>query len=130
MEYAKRIQDIPKKIWKPPEPGEPEPIATLLDGQDLVTKGSEGAIPGSEALTVLVQNYRPKGTHRIHAHEDLEQVFYVFDGSGEFKLGDRWFPISKGDLVFVPRNVSHGARNTSEGILVMIFISVPLTGKE
>lgn len=129
MDYVKRIQDVPKKIWKPPKPGEPQPIANLLDGQDIITQGGGGAIPGSERITVLVQNYRPGGTHIEHAHGDAEQVFFVLEGRGEFMLDDEWFDISKGDLIFVPRNVRHAARNSSGQTLVLIFMSVPLPDK-
>ena len=125
MRNLVKIDAVPRKIWKPPRPGEPEPIATLLDGQDLITPGAGGAISGSERLTVLVQNYRPGGTHVVHAHDDAEQVFYVSRGKGEFLLGDDWFSVSEGDLVFAPRGVSHAARNTSDEEMTIIFISVP-----
>ena len=126
MNYAKKIDEIPKNIWKEPKPGEPEPLARLLDGQDLITPGKEGGITGSERLKILVQNYRPGGSHRSHVHDDCEQVFFVAEGEGELMLDGKWFDVSKGDLIFVPRNVSHAARNNSEGTLVIIFISVPL----
>ena len=126
MDNVANIQDVPKKIWKPPGEGEPEPIATLLDGQDLITSGPSGVIGGSERITILVQNYRPGGVHKTHAHEDAEQVFFVYEGRGEFLLGNDWFKISKGDLVYVPRNTIHAAKNSSESTLILLFMSVPL----
>jgi quercetin dioxygenase-like cupin family protein len=126
MENVINIQEVPKKIWKPPGEGEPEPIATLLDGQDLITSGPSGAIHGSRRITILVQNYRPGGVHKVHAHEDAEQVFFVYEGYGKFLLGDDWFDISKGDLVYVPRNTVHAAKNTSDSTLILLFMSVPL----
>ncbi len=126
MKNLVNLRDVPKNIWKPPAPGDPEPIATLLDGQDVLTGGPGGAMTGSERLTVLVQNYRPGGFHTSHAHDDAEQVFFVYEGKGQFLLGEECFAISKGDLVYVPRNVIHAARNNSDGILTLIFISVPL----
>ncbi len=126
MDYAKKISEVPRKIWRPPKPGEPEPIATLLDGQDLITTGTGGVLPSSEKTTVLVQNYRPGGAHKEHAHGDAEQVFFVFRGRGQFMLDDRWFDVSEGDLIYVPRGVNHAARNSSDGELTIIFISTPL----
>ena len=126
MKSVINLRDVPKQIWRPPAPGDPEPIATLLDGQDLLTGGPEGAIAGSQSLTMLVQNYRPGGFHKTHSHHDAEQVFFVYEGKGQFLLGEEWFDISKGDLVYVPRNVSRAARNTSDDTLTLIFISVPL----
>jgi len=124
--YVARIEDAPKHIWKPPRPGEPESIVTLMDGQDLVTTGPGGVIQGSEKVTMLVQNYRPGGSHKRHAHDDCEQVFFVLDGEGEFLLDEEWFDVSKGDVIFVPPHVTHAARNNTEGMLRIIFISVPL----
>lgn len=124
--YVAKIEDVPKHIWMPPKPAEPEPIVTLMDGQDLVTTGHDGVIQRSEKLTMLVQNYRPGGSHKRHAHDDCEQVFFVLDGEGEFLLGENWFAISKGDVIFVPPHVTHAARNNTKDMLRIIFISVPL----
>ncbi len=126
MEYVTSIDKVPKKIWQPAKIGEPEPIATLLDGQDLVTPGREGAIPGSEALKILVQNYRPGGSHKPHTHDDCEQVFFCKAGSGQFLLDEEWFDIEEGDVAYVPRHVTHAARNTGASVLTLIFISIPL----
>lgn len=126
MKHAINIGKVPRNIWKPRKPGEPPQIATLLDGQDLVTPGAGGAIEGSSRITVLVQNYRPGGTHVAHSHDDVEQVFFAYRGRGRFMLDDEWFDISEGDLVFAPRGVSHAAENDSDGEMTLIFISVPV----
>jgi quercetin dioxygenase-like cupin family protein len=126
MDSVINIDEVPKKIWKPPGKGDPEPLATLLDGQDLLTTGPEGAITGSGRITILVQNYRPGGVHKIHSHDDTEQIFFVYEGNGKFLLGEEWIDISKGDLVYVPRNTVHAAKNSSDSIMILIFMSIPL----
>jgi quercetin dioxygenase-like cupin family protein len=126
MKNVVNIGEVRKKIWQPPKEGEPEGIATLLDGQDLITPGGSGAIKNSGRITILVQNYRPGGVHKIHAHDDTEQVFFVYEGTGEFLLGEEWFEIQKGDLIFVPKDTVHAAKNSSDSTLILIFMSVPL----
>jgi len=126
LKYAKKISEVEKKIWKKPKPGDPKPIATLLDGQDLITTSDQGAIAGSERLTVLVQNYRPGGFHEPHSHEDNEQVFFVYQGTGQFMLDDEWFDVKEGDVIFVPKGTSHSSRNNSDDLFVLIFINIPL----
>ncbi len=130
MNYATNISDVPVKKWKKPKEGEPKPIATLLDGQDLITTGEKGAISGSRNLTILVQNYRPGGFHEPHSHSDVEQVFFVLEGEGQFMLNDEWFDVKTGDVIYAPTNTSHAARNNSEDTLVIIFISVGLGNSE
>jgi quercetin dioxygenase-like cupin family protein len=126
MKNVINIGEVHKKIWHPPKEGEPEGLATLLDGQDLITSGGSGEINNSGRITILVQNYRPGGVHKIHAHDDTEQVFFVYEGTGEFLLGEEWFGIKKGDLIFVPKDTVHAARNSSDSTLILIFMSVPL----
>jgi quercetin dioxygenase-like cupin family protein len=126
MKNVVNIGEVYKKIWQPPKEGEPEGIATLLDGQDLITPGGSSAINTSKRITILVQNYRPGGVHKIHAHDDTEQVFFVYEGTGEFLLGEEWFGIKKGDLIFVPKDTVHAAKNSSDSTLILIFISIPL----
>ena len=129
MEYVTRIDSVPINVWRAPKEGEPRPMATLLDGQDLIMPGSRGAIAGSERLTVLVQNYRPGGFHEPHSHDDCEQIFYVLKGKGEFLLGKDWIRISRGDILYVPRHEEHAARNTGRGTLILIFVSVRLQSR-
>jgi len=126
MQYVRKIDSVPIGVWKPPKAGEPEPAATLLDGQDLITPTVGGAISGSERLKVLVQNYRTGGFHTPHSHDDCEQIFFVSKGSGEFLLDKDWVRISKGDLVYVPRFKMHAAKNTGRSTLVLIFMSIRL----
>ena len=47
--------------------------------------------------------------HR-HAHESL---FVILEGQGDVLVGERWTPVRKGNVTFVPRWIFHQTRNTS-----------------
>jgi mannose-6-phosphate isomerase-like protein (cupin superfamily) len=58
---------------------------------------------------------------RGHFH-NVEEVYLVIGGNGLFALGKKRFPIKKGDLVTIPRNVWHRTINT--GKTKMTFLTV------
>jgi quercetin dioxygenase-like cupin family protein len=49
-----------------------------------------------------------------HTHPNCEEVVYVLDGEVEHTLGDQRTILRAGDLIVVPRNVSHRLINTSD----------------
>ena len=62
-----------------------------------------------------------KGTP-LHVHPLQDEVFYVVDGSYYFQVGDGKFSLSKGDSIFMPKNVPHAWTQVSEvGKMTVIF---------
>lgn len=54
-----------------------------------------------------------KGTP-LHIHFLQDEIFYVIEGSYYFQVGDEKFSLSKGDSIFLPRNVPHAWTQESE----------------
>jgi len=77
-------------------------------------------------LSLDVHRYREGGESVTNIHSDCEQVYVVTDGRGEATVGGRTETVAKGDVVFIPRNAPHSIRNTGEGELQLIFVSVKL----
>jgi quercetin dioxygenase-like cupin family protein len=46
-------------------------------------------------------------------HHDVQEAFYVFEGSTTVRLGDEAFDLSAGDALLVPAGLSHDFRNHS-----------------
>ena len=42
-----------------------------------------------------------------HAHEDMEQFYYILSGEGEVLIGDQKHYVSEGSVAYFPPNVSH-----------------------
>jgi quercetin dioxygenase-like cupin family protein len=90
-----------------------------LDVRWLVSAERQGA-----ELTGVGQTIYPAngGTHEHHLHPDAEEVAIILSGFGWHRVGDRIYPVSPGDVVFVPRNTPHSACCTSDEDLVMIWV--------
>ena len=52
-------------------------------------------------------------TSDFHKHETLEQVYYILSGVGEVLCGDKRYPVSGGDAVYLPAGVNHQMFNDS-----------------
>jgi len=88
-----------------------------LDVRYLVSPERNGA-----RLTGVGQTIYPGGggTHELHSHPDAEETVIVMEGRGRHRVGDNWYDIGPGDIVFVPRGMVHGAiANTEEDLRIL-----------
>lgn len=113
------IDDVPKR------PGLAM-AKKLLDQNVLSMKGGNAAMPDAERTAIIVQTYSPGGSHDPHSHPDREQAFLVLSGKGQIHIGDKVYPLQKGSIAYVPRNVRHFTENTGKRDLVMMLIDVNL----
>jgi len=68
---------------------------------------------GSALTGCQVVYHKPGETFIVHLHPISEVVIVVFKGKGEAFLGEFWYEVSEGDVIYVPENVKHGTRNPS-----------------
>jgi quercetin dioxygenase-like cupin family protein len=66
---------------------------------------------GSALTGCQVIYHRPGETYTVQLHPISEVVIEVFKGSGEVFLGEFWYEVGRGDVIYVPENVKHGTRN-------------------
>ncbi len=67
----------------------------------------------------------PQSKIPFHTHENEEEIMYVLDGEGVFKIGDSEKRISEGSILFAPPKVGHQIINTSDKKLQFIFVYSP-----
>ena len=79
----------------------------------------------SPRLLVGLNAFEPGQSHALHAHQGMDKVYQVVEGSGLFLLGDREVPMTAGDLLVAPEGVPHGVRNTGTGRLLVLAILAP-----
>ena len=78
----------------------------------------------SPRLMVGLNAFEPGQSHTLHAHEGMDKVYQVVEGSGHFLLDGRELPMTAGDLLVAPSGVPHGVRNTSQDrLLVLVFLA-------
>ena len=78
----------------------------------------------SARLLVGLNAFEPGQSHTLHAHEGMDKVYQVVEGTGHFLLDGRELPMTAGDLLVAPSGVPHGVRNSSQGrLLVLVFLA-------
>ena len=63
----------------------------------------------------------PPGALLDQHHHHPREVYYVVDGEAEVHLDGEWRPLRKGDVVYVPGDAVHGARNRGEVTCTVVW---------
>lgn len=79
----------------------------------------------SERILVGLNCFEPGQQHALHAHADLDKVYQVLEGQGEFLLEGRSMAMEAGVMLVAPQGVPHGIRNSGTGRLVVLAILAP-----
>ena len=62
-----------------------------------------------------------------HRHPNSDEILFFVEGTGECDVGEKTYPVSRGDLVLVPKDVPHSIRNKHESEnMVCILAQSPL----
>ena len=88
-------------------------------------KMGKSTIFQSERILVGLNAFEAGQEHRLHAHEGMDKVYHVLEGSGVFLLEDRELPMEAGVLMIAPEGVPHGIRNTGGDRLVVLAVLAP-----
>lgn len=62
---------------------------------------------------------------KLHKHiEHTEQVL-ILDGEGIMRLGEKTFPVKKGDMILIPKNTPHALKVTSAQPVKVLSVQAP-----
>lgn len=88
---------------------------------------SFGALLGLKGLGISYNEVPPgRSGCPFHNHHVEDELFYVIEGTGEYRFGDSRRPIRKGDVLGAPAGgpeTAHQIINTGTGPLVYLGIS-------
>lgn len=84
-----------------------------------------GAPQGSRQLDFRLSVYPPRGCTDEHAHEEVEQIFYVIAGDALFRLDGTDFHLGPGKAVFVPPGTHHSIMCNGTQNLEFIVVTSP-----
>ena len=77
----------------------------------------------SENLTMGQTIIYPTGKTTGHAHDDMEEVYYILSGKGKMVVGDNEFPIKAGDALYVPFGEFHVTYNTGIQPMAVVWVT-------
>ncbi len=70
-------------------------------------------------LTVLRSRLSKGSAAPVHVHSREDEMFVLLKGEGVFWAGDERYELTVGGVVFLPRNVPHAYRFTSEDVDIL-----------
>jgi mannose-6-phosphate isomerase-like protein (cupin superfamily) len=65
----------------------------------------------------------PTGKTTGHAHEDMEEVYFILSGRGKMVIDADEFPIKEGDAFYVPFGAFHVTYNTGIQPLKILWVT-------
>jgi quercetin dioxygenase-like cupin family protein len=82
-----------------------------------------GSATGSDNLALGTQQVMVGTGIPIHRHFQMDEAFYVLEGSGIFILNDVRHSFEKGGTIFIPKNSWHGFENPDHELLLLWIVS-------
>ena len=88
-------------------------------------KMGKATIFESARILVGLNSFEPGQEHALHAHDGMDKIYHVLEGSGVFVLQDREIAMDAGVMLVAPDGVPHGIRNTGAERLIVLAILAP-----
>jgi mannose-6-phosphate isomerase-like protein (cupin superfamily) len=108
----------------------PESIVVNLDefyAQHALKPGeatrADKVFSSPRCVVSLVSNKGPLIGRHIHA--SCDEIVFVYKGSGEIYINDKWIPVKAGDLHVCPSGIAHATRVVGAGTMEVISIFAP-----
>lgn len=101
-----------------------QPIPPTADGRQVVVKVDSQLMP-CVRMSMITEDLPPNSAIRVHLHQREDEIIFIRAGNGVATLGEREENVSAGAIVYVPRGVWHGLRNTGTETLGMSAIYSP-----
>jgi mannose-6-phosphate isomerase-like protein (cupin superfamily) len=98
-------------------------ITTWFNGDIVTTKLTAQQTAG--ALGLVEVTCPPGGGPVPHVHPRTDETFYMISGELEFLQGDKTLTAGPGDLVYIPRGLTHRFHNPGIQPARMIFTYTP-----
>jgi mannose-6-phosphate isomerase-like protein (cupin superfamily) len=77
----------------------------------------------SRRLTMGYTTIYPTGSTTGHAHEDMEETYFVISGKGVMVVGEDEFEIEQGDALYVPPGEYHTTYQRGNMPLVVLWVT-------
>jgi len=101
--------------------GEGEQLVHFRDHGKIVIK--VGSMTGSDNVALGTQQVMAGSGIPVHRHFQMDEAFYVLEGSGTLLLNDEPHAFEKGATIFIPKNSWHGFRNPDHELLLLWIVT-------
>ncbi|HQC39923.1 MAG TPA: cupin domain-containing protein [Petrotogaceae bacterium] len=75
---------------------------------------------GSEFIVIKLNGFSELKKHKT----PVDALFFVIQGKGEFFVGEENLTASQGTVIFSPKNIEHGFKNSSEKELQVLVMKL------
>ncbi len=104
-------------------------VLSATEGEHLIRGGGNILIKvdpsrGSNSVALGTQQVPVGGRIPIHRHAQMDEVFFVVEGSGTFILNDARLTVEKGATIFIPKGAWHGF-DKGDKEMVLLWAVVP-----
>ena len=82
----------------------------------------------SDQVLVGLNAFEAGQEHELHAHSNMDKIYFVVSGHGLFLLEGRELDMRGGEMLIAPQGVPHGIRNTGTERLLVLAILAPSPG--
>jgi quercetin dioxygenase-like cupin family protein len=94
------------------------------------TKMKKNGLFATERFFCDVYTFEPGQSQSGHSHAGSDKVYYVLQGSGDFRVEEAERRLSEGSAIFCPAGSEHSVSNAGPGRLaLLVFMAPPPTKK-
>jgi quercetin dioxygenase-like cupin family protein len=72
-------------------------------------------------MSVLTSTVPTNDAIHVHKHLNEDEIFFIRQGTGLFTLGESEHSVSGGSIIFIPKGVWHGLKNTGTEEIDTLF---------
>jgi quercetin dioxygenase-like cupin family protein len=87
-------------------------------------KVDSARVPGV-TMSMVMSEVAPGAAIPVHRHAHEDELIFIHQGQGVVTLGDRETPVTAGAMLYGPRGLWHGVRNTGAATLIWCAIFSP-----
>lgn len=69
--------------------------------------------------------FEPGQLQKAHLHEGEDKIYYVLEGEGLFRIGDKEVCVRQGSTTMAEAGIMHGVVNQSKNRLVVLVFMAP-----
>jgi oxalate decarboxylase/phosphoglucose isomerase-like protein (cupin superfamily) len=107
---------------------QPSDVETMVFDWGTIKWMSEPRVTDTRGFSMGVVLLQPGKGHARHNHPGCEEILYIVSGRGNQMVdigGEKWQPVSEGDVVHIPADVFHATINTGWEPLKMVAVYCP-----